>query len=81
MLEDTMSTMEEEEELDEDVQAEVDKILLEITTDKTKVKPGEASIVLPEPGTETIGAGLEEEEEKPEEDLEEMQERLQALRS
>lgn len=78
MMEDAMESLEDPEELEEDVQAEVDKILTELTTNvKQKVAAApvpEASIDLPEPEVDA----LEAEEE---EDLEEMQERLKALKS
>jgi charged multivesicular body protein 3 len=83
MLEDTMEMMDDTEDLDEDVQVEVDKVLAEITLgDKgkklanvPKLQP-EETIHLPEPGEREL-----EEEEDTQEDLEEMQERLQALKS
>ncbi len=80
-MEDAMGDMDEEEELEDDVQAEVDKVLNEITTGKLKEAPKlpEASVDLPEPELENPAA--EEEEEEAEEDIEEMQSRLQALRS
>ena len=86
MMEDTMESL-EPEDLEEDIQLEVDKILSELTADKSsKVKPGiktQDSIRLPEvPGSSTIrDEEPAEEEEEVEEDLAEMQSRLQALRS
>ena len=86
MMEDTMESL-EPEDLEEDIQLEVDKILSELTADKSsKVKPGikvQDSIRLPEvPGASTIrDEEPAEEEEEVEEDLAEMQSRLQALRS
>ena len=86
MMEDTMESL-EPEDLEEDIQLEVDKILGELTADKSsKVKPGiktQDSIRLPEvPGSSTIrDEEPAEEEEEVEEDLAEMQSRLQALRS
>jgi charged multivesicular body protein 3 len=78
MLEDTMGDAFEEEELEEDIQNEVDKVLNELTADKLKAAPK-----LPE-----APADVEEEEEEEavvedekEEEIEEMQSRLQALRS
>lgn len=84
MVEDTMEMMEDTDELEDDVQAEVDKVLNELTTEvgkkldlAPKVEAAEASISLPEPGE----VELETEENDVQEDLEEMQERLQALKS
>ena len=78
MMEDTMEMVEDVEELEEDVQKEVDKILHEITSDKIKGAPKipETPIDLPEPEQEE-----ETVPEETEEELEEMRERLQALRS
>ena len=81
MLEDTMETLDDPEELEEDAQAEVDKVLAEITMGKMAKAPAapEASIALPElPDKEDEVA---EQEEEAEEDMEEMQSRLAALRS
>ena len=81
MLEDTMEAIDDPEELEEDVQAAVDKILQEITmgvkdTMSKAPKAPDASIVLPElPDKE------DEQEAEVEEDMEEMQSRLAALRS
>ena len=80
-----MEMMEDDDELEEDVQNAVDQILNEAVSgkiSKPKLVP-EASISLPEPGTGTVPVEPEpeEEEEEVEEDLEEMQSRLQALRS
>lgn len=77
MLDDTMSGLDDSEELEDAAQEEVDKVLFEITSGTL----GEAPDVL----TDTLPAGPsrveEKEESEPEEDLEEMQSRLQALRS
>ena len=83
MMEDALEGLEDEEELEDEVQEQVDKILAELTTD-TKKKVGaaplvpEATIDLPEvEGT----LDAEAEEDEVEEDMEEMQQRLQALKS
>lgn len=78
MLEDTMSGLDDPEELEDAAQEEVDKVLFELTAGAL----GEAPDVM----TETLPAGpskvQEKEESEPEEeDMEEMQSRLQALRS
>lgn len=82
-MDDTMEMLDDDTELDEDVQKEVDKVLDEIMSGKLSKAPAapEASIRLPEPGSEELNNPEEEEEAEVEEDLEEMQSRLQALRS
>merc|ERR1712200_230086 len=86
MMGDTMESM-EPEDVGEDVQLEVDKVLSELTADKSaaKDKPTmekQGSIRLPEvPGATVREEETVEEEEEVEEDLAEMQSRLQALRS
>ena len=81
MMEDAMGDTLDPEDLEEDIQLEVDKVLSEITADKNvKGKPGlktQDTLNLPEAGTAEPG----KEEPEDEEDLAEMQERLQALRS
>ena len=80
-----MEMMEDDDELEEDVQNAVDQILNEAISGKISKIPAvpEASISLPEVGTDTVPVEPEPEEEREEveEDLEEMQSRLQALRS
>jgi len=82
MLEDTLGDAFEDEELDEDIQKEVDKVLNELTADKMKAAPK-----LPEAPAASVDLPDEEEEEEvvaedeKEEEIEEMQSRLQALRS
>ncbi|KAG6451222.1 charged multivesicular body protein 3 [Manduca sexta] len=76
MLDDTMSSMEDEEEMEEAAQTEVDKVLWELTQGKL----GEA----PAPPTAVTAPSTSREEEAPEPDeneLDEMQSRLEALRS
>ncbi|XP_050702541.1 charged multivesicular body protein 3-like isoform X3 [Eriocheir sinensis] len=79
MLEDTLDTM-EPEEMEEEVQAEVDKVLFEITAGQLGEAPEMVKDALPTPAGATA-LGPEEEEEPPEEDMEEMRTRLEALRS
>lgn len=84
MMDDTMESLEEGEDMEENVQLEVDKVLSEVLADTNKAlsKAGrvpEASIDLPEPVEDEEEATAAKEEV--EEDLEEMQERLQALRN
>ncbi|QQP41590.1 Charged multivesicular body protein 3 [Caligus rogercresseyi] len=75
MMEDVLDT--EPEELEEDVQKEVDKVLAEITEGDRKTMEGapsvpQASIDVPE---------KESEDEDEEEGIKDMKERLQALKS
>merc|ERR1712004_457860 len=76
MLEDTMEGLGDEEELEEEVQGEVDKILAELTNGKL----GEAPKV-PEGSLASPSQPQQVEEEEEDDDLEDMQSRLQALRS
>jgi len=77
MLEDTMEGLEGEEELEEAAQEEVDKVLFELTAGALGEAPAAVTDTLPAPAV----AGPSKVEEEEEEDLEEMQSRLQALRS
>ena len=81
MMEDALDPLDESEDLEEDVQQEVDKVISEIMAGKVSKAPmvPQASIVLPEPSNEDVET--EEPEPEAEDDLEEMQSRLQALRS
>jgi len=78
MLEDTMEVLEGEEE-EEDAQAEIDKILLELTAGALGTAPDALKDTLPAAAA-TVPAA-EEEEEEADEDLEDMKSRLEALRS
>ncbi|KTF85801.1 hypothetical protein cypCar_00019812 [Cyprinus carpio] len=80
MLEDTMEGMDDEEEMEEAAEAEVDKILFEITAGALGKAPSKVTDALPEPVPVGATAASEEEEEE-EENIEEMQSRLAALRS
>ncbi|XP_066945050.1 charged multivesicular body protein 3 [Macrobrachium rosenbergii] len=78
MLEDTMESL-EPEELEEEAQQEVDKILWEVTAGQMGQAPAMVTDALP---AEPEGAAaLEPDEAEPEEDMEEMRSRLEALRS
>ncbi|KAG7328271.1 hypothetical protein KOW79_008215 [Hemibagrus wyckioides] len=77
MLEDTLEGMDDEEEMEEAAEAEVDRILFEITAGALGKAPSKVTDALPEP--EPVGATAASEDE--EEDIEEMQSRLAALRS
>uniref|UniRef100_A0A8B9GZ73 Charged multivesicular body protein 3 n=1 Tax=Astyanax mexicanus TaxID=7994 RepID=A0A8B9GZ73_ASTMX len=78
MLEDTFESMEDGEEMEEAAEAEVDKILFEITAGALGKAPSKVTDALPEP--ESMGATAASEDEE-EENIEEMQSRLAALRS
>ncbi|XP_061108100.1 charged multivesicular body protein 3 isoform X2 [Conger conger] len=78
MLEDTFEGMEDEDEMEEAAEEEVDKILFEITAGALGKAPSKVTDALPE--VEAQGATAASEDEA-EEDLEEMQSRLEALRS
>lgn len=83
MMEDTFESMEDTEEMEEAAQAEVDKVLWELTEGKLGEAPlpPEASVKDdPEASTSKVPAVAVAEEED-EEDLKEMQSRLEALRS
>ncbi|XP_042235682.1 charged multivesicular body protein 3-like [Homarus americanus] len=77
MLEDTMESL-EPEEMEEEAQEEVDKVLWEITAGQLGKTPAMVSDALP---AEPEGAAALAPEEEPEEDMEEMRNRLEALRS
>ncbi|XP_022253812.1 charged multivesicular body protein 3-like [Limulus polyphemus] len=76
MLDDTMESMEDQDELEEDAQEEVDKILWELTAGELGKAPAAVSDTLPE-HKETEGASALVEDE----DVSEMQDRLEALRN
>ncbi|XP_063313699.1 charged multivesicular body protein 3 isoform X2 [Pelobates fuscus] len=77
MLEDTFEGMEDQDEMEEQAEMEIDKILFEITAGALGKAPNKVTDALPEP--EVLGATAASDEE--EEDLEAMQSRLEALRS
>lgn len=79
MLEETMDTLEDQDELEEEAQEEVDKVLWELTAGQLGQAPAAVTDSLPASGvSETAGASAVVEDE---EELEDMQSRLQALRS
>lgn len=78
MLEDTFESMEDGEEMEEAAEEEVDKILYDITAGALGKAPSKVTDALPE--MEPAGAAAASEDES-EEDIEEMQSRLAALRS
>ncbi|XP_066576277.1 E3 ubiquitin-protein ligase RNF103 isoform X2 [Amia ocellicauda] len=77
MMEDTFESMEDGEEMEEAAEAEVDRILYEITAGALGKAPSKVTDALPE--MEPVGAAAASEDEA--EDIEEMQSRLAALRS
>ncbi|XP_076035732.1 vacuolar protein sorting 24 [Oratosquilla oratoria] len=77
MLEDTFDAL-EPEELEEEADEEVDKVLWEITAGQLGKTPAMVEDALPEPEG---AAALPVEEEETEEDIDEMRSRLEALRS
>ncbi|XP_043560080.1 charged multivesicular body protein 3 isoform X2 [Chiloscyllium plagiosum] len=79
MLEDTFESMEDEEEMEEAAEMEIDKILFEVTAGALGKAPSKVTDALPEPELE--GATAASDEGEAEEDIEEMQSRLAALRS
>uniref|UniRef100_A0A8C7RB85 Charged multivesicular body protein 3 n=1 Tax=Oncorhynchus mykiss TaxID=8022 RepID=A0A8C7RB85_ONCMY len=78
MLEDTFESMEDDDEMEEAAEAEVDKILFEITAGALGKAPSKVTDALPEMEPPAAAAASEDESE---EDIEEMHSRLAALRS
>ncbi|RZF43266.1 hypothetical protein LSTR_LSTR001527 [Laodelphax striatellus] len=78
MLEDTMSSMEDPEEMEEEAQEEVDKVLWELTAGALGQAPAAVTDNLPAGAAVAAGASIDVDDEQ---ELEEMQSRLQALRS
>ncbi|XP_059209321.1 charged multivesicular body protein 3 [Centropristis striata] len=78
MLEDTFESMEDGEDMEEAAEEEVDKILFEITAGALGKAPSKVTDALPEIQPAAAAAVSEDESE---EDIEEMQSRLAALRS
>lgn len=81
MLEDTMETVTESDDMEEEAQEEVDKILFELTAGKLGAAPSVVKETLPTPVPVPARAQREEEEDSEEDDMEEMKSRLEALRS
>ena len=79
MLEDTMETVTESDEMEEEAQEEVDKILFELTTGKLGAAPSVVKETLPTPAP--ASSEKDQEEESEDDDMEEMKTRLEALRS
>ena len=81
MLEDTMEGFTEEDDMEDAAQAEVDRIILEITTGKLTEAPSAVKDTLPDPADDEDEEIREEAAAEGEEELEEMKNRLEALRS
>ncbi|XP_055692923.1 charged multivesicular body protein 3 [Lutzomyia longipalpis] len=78
MMEETFESIEDTEEMEEEAQGEVDKVLWELTEGKLGDAPLPPTANV---AKEEVPAAAAEEEEENEEELQEMQSRLQALRS
>lgn len=80
MMEETMENMSglDEEEMEEEAQAEVDKVLYELTAGQLGVAPSVVSDSLPSTSTVKTKEPVEEEDQ---EEIEEMKKRLEALKS
>ncbi|KAF3844860.1 hypothetical protein F7725_008023 [Dissostichus mawsoni] len=78
MLEDTFESMEDGEDMEEAAEEEVDKILFDITAGALGKAPSKVTDALPEIQPPAAVAASDDESE---EDIEEMQSRLAALRS
>jgi charged multivesicular body protein 3 len=81
MMEDTMENISgmDEEEMEEEAQAEVDKVLFELTAGQLGAAPSAVSDSLPSTSTVKTKEPVEEEEDQ--EEIEEMKKRLEALKS
>ncbi|CAO1430031.1 unnamed protein product [Diamesa serratosioi] len=75
MIEETMESIEDSDEIEEEAQKEIDKVLFELTDGALGEAP---DIPLTNPNAKVVTKQSEEEEE---EDMSEMQSRLEALRS
>lgn len=76
MIEETMESIEDSEAIEEEASEEVDKILWELTDGKLGEAPAVPQSTLNEPSSSKA-----HQEEDEEEDLEDMKNRLEALRS
>ena len=76
MMEDTMESITDADDMEEEANEEIDKVLYELTAGKLGEAPAAVKDTLPAPVAEPEAA-----DEESEDDMEEMQNRLQALRS
>lgn len=74
-------SMDDQEEMEEEAEMEIDRILFEITAGALGKAPSKVTDALPEPEPSGAMAASDEEEEEEEEALEAMQSRLATLRS
>ena len=81
MLEDSMENVTESEDMENEAQEEVDKILFELTTGKLGSAPSAVKETLPSPTPASASSEREKEVESEDDDMEEMKTRLEALRS
>ncbi|CAN7940343.1 unnamed protein product [Ixodes hexagonus] len=81
MLEDTMEGLDDQEELEEEAQEEVDKVLWELTAGTLGKAPTAVTESLPSEDVEAAGPSTSVVEDEEDDDVSKMQERLQALRS
>ncbi|XP_035903288.1 charged multivesicular body protein 3 [Anopheles stephensi] len=80
MIDETMESFEDVEEMEEEAQKEVEHVLWEVTAGKLGEAPA-APIATPSTEGPSTSRAEEQEEEDEEDDMKEMQNRLQALRS
>ncbi|KXJ76844.1 charged multivesicular body protein 3 [Aedes albopictus] len=80
MIDETMESLEDVEEMEEEAQKEIDKVLWEITAGKLGEAPA-APMAAPAKEGEASGVSATVEAEDDEDDMKDMQSRLQALRS
>lgn len=82
MVDDAFESMDDQEELEEEAQEEVDKVLWELTAGQIGKAPDAVRDSLPvPPAREKAAAAAALDSESDEEDVSKMQERLEALRS
>lgn len=82
MIDETMESLEDTDEIEEEAQSEIDKVLWEVTQGRLGEAPAVPSGAVSVPAgatAEVAGPSVDAEDE--EDDMEEMQSRLQALRS
>ncbi|XP_050071061.1 charged multivesicular body protein 3 [Anopheles maculipalpis] len=80
MIDETMESLEDVEEMEEEAQKEIDNVLWEITAGKLGEAPA-TPLATPSKDGPSTSRAEEEEPEDEEDDMKEMQNRLQALRS
>ncbi|KAH0951873.1 hypothetical protein HN011_001283 [Eciton burchellii] len=78
MLDETMDSIEDSEDMEDEADVEVDKILWEVTAGQLGTAP---AVVTETPGTVAASTSAEEEPEQDDKEFEEMKNRLQSLRS